>query len=404
MVQRGNQLGIRFDRLAFITDDDIALLHAGLFRTAPLGHALHHRADRQAVGLRGGVVQIAHRHAEIRPVFHVAVLLQVVDDIHDVVDGDGKADALDRRAGRGTAGVFGRRDTDDVAVHIKQRPTGVAGVDGSVGLHHVDGRAVGVDLAVQRADAAGGHGKRQFTQWVADGDDLLAHGQLVGVADRYCLQAAGLDLQQRHIVHGVRADDLRLVFLSVIELDGHGGRVLHDVVVGHDVAVLGEDKAAAGYAGRRRLSPDVGCDLGGDTDARVHVHGVDLAARERLIACIGRELFRQRRGYQRVAAHILLTLGHFRVRHGWLGGFFLLLGIPGRKITDYVRQNRTARARDDRHRQHQRHQLQRRVILFLLFGLLRFLRRLLRGGRLLLHWFEGIIHVFIVVFHNRSLL
>ena len=53
------------------------------------------------------------------------------DDGLGEIDGDGEADAL-RGAG------LGRVDADDLAVAIEQRTTGVAGVDGSVGLDEVD--------------------------------------------------------------------------------------------------------------------------------------------------------------------------------------------------------------------------------------------------------------------------
>jgi hypothetical protein len=66
-------------------------------------------------------------------------------------------------------------DADQPAGGVEQRAAGVAGVDGGVGLDHAaDGAAVeGLDLAVQRADDAGGQRLVQ-AEGVADGVDALA--------------------------------------------------------------------------------------------------------------------------------------------------------------------------------------------------------------------------------------
>ena len=85
----------------------------------------------------------ARRDREIRLVGHLTVFHDVGDDGLDIADGDGKADALDGRAGIGGAGILGGGDADDLAVEVKECAAGVAGVYGAVGLDEVHGRAGG---------------------------------------------------------------------------------------------------------------------------------------------------------------------------------------------------------------------------------------------------------------------
>ncbi len=76
-----------------------------------------------------------------------------------------------------------RVDPDQFAVHVDQRPAGVAGVDRGVGLDGVEhgvlvaGVAAGGDRTVQRADDAGGDGAFE-PQRRPDRHDVLAHPQV----------------------------------------------------------------------------------------------------------------------------------------------------------------------------------------------------------------------------------
>ena len=224
----------------------------------------------------------------------MTVLLQIINHTQRVVDRNCKADALDARAGRRGAGVLCARDADDVAVHVKERSAGVAGVDCHIRLQHVDGLAVGIDLAVERAHNACRHRKSQLAQGVADGNDLFADLNLIGVADGHSLKTGRVDFQKRHVVHFVGADDLCVIFRSVIELDGHARCALDHVVVGHNVAVRGEDEAAAAGRCGCNLTPDVGGDLRRNTDAGVHVHRVDLFRGQALAGIVTRKRRRKR--------------------------------------------------------------------------------------------------------------
>src|SRR5699024_5366686 len=142
---------------------------------------------------------------------------------------------------------------------------GVAGVDGAVGLHQVHGGAVGHgDVPVQGADGAGGEGEGQLTQGVADGYHIVAHIQIVRISQHHGGEAFRFDFQHRHVVGGVIAYQLGVIGLPFIHGNGDGIRIFHHVVVGEDVAVIGDDEAGAGGGVDGLVAPEVGGDGGGD--------------------------------------------------------------------------------------------------------------------------------------------
>ena len=298
----GDKIGIRVDLAAVKFQNDIVRLQTGLFRAAAFRHGHDLRSGGQAVNFRDLCVEILQRDAEIGPAADAAILLQVIHHAQHVVDGNGEAEPFDGHARLRRSGYLRGRNADDIAVHIEQRPAGVAGVDSRVGLQHIDDRSVGVDLGGRRIVKNGGHGERQIAQRISDGLDCLADLDLVGIADRDGLQALCLDLQKRNVVHAVRADDGGGVFLARIELhdDGPLVRIRDDVVIGDDIAVLRQDEAAArAYAGRFH-APEVGCDLRGNAADRADVHLIDLRRRERFVALVGSERFRQGRPFEPV--------------------------------------------------------------------------------------------------------
>ena len=86
-------------------------------------------------------------------------------------------------------------------MRIEQRSAAVAGIDGGIGLDHAFHAAVlfGFNGAVERADDAGG--QRAFkAERVADGQHLLPHHQVVGIA-----QAQGRQLAPASILISARS-------------------------------------------------------------------------------------------------------------------------------------------------------------------------------------------------------
>ena len=184
------------------------------------------------------------------------------------VDGNGKTDtgALVGAVG-GDHGV----DADDLAVRVQQRAAGVAGVDGRVGLDGVlDGRALRTSNGADGADDAAGHGAAE-AKGIADGVDLLAHGECGGVGQRDGLQVGRVDLQQGQVVRPVGAHNLGRVAALVAQhhLDAAVG-ALHHVVVGQHVTALVEDESGTLALLRHRPVKEVE-DQGGGSD--VHHRG-----------------------------------------------------------------------------------------------------------------------------------
>jgi hypothetical protein len=95
------------------------------------------------------------------------------------------------------------------------------------------------------------------TKGVADRQHLIAHLQLVGVAQREGGQTVQLDLEHGQIGVGVGADHLRAGAAAVIELHLDRVGALDHMVVGQDVAVGADDHAAAQTGLRPAVA--VGC-------------------------------------------------------------------------------------------------------------------------------------------------
>ena len=151
-----------------------------------------------------------------------------------------------------TEGGNGGVDADELALKVDQRATGVAGVDGRVGLNGVEHRGVRATVAsgngtVQGADDAGGHGAGQ-SEWLTNGNDALTDLQVSRRShlDRHHVVDAG-DADDGQVRARVAADDLRVRALTVGEVDGQrstaGGDFFDDVVVRQDQAVVADDDA-----------------------------------------------------------------------------------------------------------------------------------------------------------------
>ena len=170
----------------------------------------------------------------------VAVLDEAVHDVAGEVGGDGEADALVAAGAAEDGGV----DADEAALDVHERAAGVAGVDGGVGLDEVLIVLDAEVAAARGADDAGGDGLAD-AEGVADGQHDVADLHLVAVGHRDDRQVLGVNLDDGDVGLRVAANDLGGELAAILQGDFHLVGVIHDVVVGEDVAVLGDDDARA---------------------------------------------------------------------------------------------------------------------------------------------------------------
>ena len=176
---------------------------------------------------------------------------QLIHDPPRHVDRNGEADADIAATPGEDCGV----DADQLALEVDERTARVADIDGGIGLNEI---LVGVGAepqpgAADGADDAGGDGLAE-AEGVADGDDVVAHLQCVGVRERQRRQRICVDLEQRDIRLGVGAHQLRLERAAVGQGDGDLLRQFDHVIVGEQVAVLGvHDDAGAQRTGPPEL-------------------------------------------------------------------------------------------------------------------------------------------------------
>src|SRR5579864_1187971 len=100
---------------------------------------------------------------------YVPVFAQAAIDKINHPRRNGEAQTFTASALRQDEGV----DAEDGTIHIHQRASAVAGIDGSVGLQ-IGERLRGIRLAGERADDSHRHGILQ-TFWTADGEYELPH-------------------------------------------------------------------------------------------------------------------------------------------------------------------------------------------------------------------------------------
>jgi len=228
------------------------------------------------------------------------------------VDGDREADADVAAA----LAVDRAVDADHLTADVEQRPAGVAGIDGRVGLNEIVVRP-GSDRPSLGADDAGGDGLAE-TERIADREHPIADAQIVAVRQlRGGERLIRLDADQRDVGLLVSADDLRLVPLLVLEhdLDLVGGA--EHVVVGEDLALWRDDHTRAEAALLVALRHLI------EEPAHEVFHRVAGAATRHLGA-----LHRLRcRDVHHGGNHVLDDV---RERRGWLGG----AGGEGRRVAD----------------------------------------------------------------------
>ena len=161
----------------------------------------------------------------------MAAVLQLLDHLHRHIDGDGERQAHETT---GTA-VYLRIDAYHFAVQVEQRATGIAGVDGHVGLNegHIVLARQGTALG---ADNAGGRGMIK-TKGRADGQYPFAHLELLGTADLHHRQMLRINLQQGDITAFVTANQRGFQLTTVTQAYQNFRGVLDDVMIGHHIAI-----------------------------------------------------------------------------------------------------------------------------------------------------------------------
>ena len=136
-------------------------------------------------------------------------------------------------------GENGAVDADDFAPQVEQRPAGIPLVHGGVGLQKLHA-AVGDRAAAFGADDALRHRFLQ-TEGIAHGEHHLSHAHGVAVAERERHDVGRGDLQDGDVGHFVRADELRRQEAAVGQLHLDFFHADDDVMIGQDVAFLGND-------------------------------------------------------------------------------------------------------------------------------------------------------------------
>ena len=184
----------------------------------------------------------------MRPRVTFPVLDELRLDLARDVDRNGERQAL-VAAG---AAVDLRIDPDHFAVHVEERPAGIARVDRDVGLYERDVGAVG-QRARLGADDTGGDGVVEAVRR-ADGHDPFADAHRIGIADPDHGQVGRIDLDDRDVGLRVGANDLRGEFALVGEPDEDLGSGAHHVGVGENQAVGAHDEAGSQALRRLRLT------------------------------------------------------------------------------------------------------------------------------------------------------
>ncbi len=198
-------------------------------------HAVIDRQPQRFGQRRGdGVAQQAKRRVAVLPLGH-----QYRHDAPQRLDRHGKPDAL---------GPFldGGVDADHLAARIEQRPAGVAGVDGRVGLDDVEDVVAG--LRFQGPAQGTDHARRQRpvkAERVANGDGPLADTDRLGRAQGERLQRCGgrIDAQHGQVVARVYAHHLGFHLAIVGEDNFDAAGIFDHVIVGDDVAGIVPDEA-----------------------------------------------------------------------------------------------------------------------------------------------------------------
>ncbi|MNQ61493.1 hypothetical protein D3C85_758080 [compost metagenome] len=232
------QVGGKHDRLAVHAENDVAHLQAALRRRAALQHLGHQGAGRlvQAEGFGQILVHFLDHHAQPATT-DLAFGLELVGNAHGDVDRNGEGQTHEAAG----TGEDLRVDADHLAVQVEQRAAGVTRVDRHVGL---DERYIVLvrQAAALGADDTGRH-RVVEAEGRTDGQHPAAHLELVGLADLHDRQILALDLEQGDVGTRIGADELGFELAAVGQAHDDFIGIGHHMVIGQDVAFLGDDEA-----------------------------------------------------------------------------------------------------------------------------------------------------------------
>ena len=270
-------------------NDDIPLLQTRLLGCRTGGHTGNIRTGRHSVRLCI-LGDRLHLDTHIGLTGNVAVLDEIGENVLHIVNGNSKTQSLQGGSGSCGSTILCGGDTYHLTVAVEHRAAGVAGVDHTVGLEHVHGAHGGSDQTIQRGDQTVGEGVGQLTQRIANCHNSLTHSQLIGITQNHRLQATGIDLQHRHIVALLSTHQSGRITLAVLEGNGDGDiravrNLLHNMVVGDDIAVLTEHKSGAGGGGGTGIAENIGgCSGNGNAHTGGHVGIIELLGGQELSA------------------------------------------------------------------------------------------------------------------------
>ena len=227
------------DRLAVDRDDGVAAPDAGLGGRAVPGRVGDQRSPRvletDAVGdlLRDRLDLHADEAAR-----HLAVVAQIGHDPLGDMGRDRESDA-DIAAGRRSDGGV---DPDHLALEVEGRTSRIAAVHGRVDLDEIV-IGTGADVAPVRGDDPGRHRPAEAER-IADRHDPVADARPVG-READMREVGPFGLQKGDVGLGIGADDLGVERAAVIHDDLDAAGIVDHVVVGHDIAVGGDEEAGA---------------------------------------------------------------------------------------------------------------------------------------------------------------
>ena len=269
-TQHTGQVGCRGNRIAADLRDDILGQDTAFFRCAAGDCALNIRTGRYTIIL-SHCIHIQHINTQVSA-GHVAKVPQIFDHTGHIIHRNCETNAFDGSAAGAFAGEFCGGDAHNLALHIKQRATGVTGVNGNIGLDHIHGSTLGIYHTVNTADVTNSQRRSKGAQHIADSSHLVTYSQVSTAANGNKRQVLPFHLQQCQVIAGLISHDLGRIVLPAMGSNGHLGAIFDHVVIGNHIAICRNDEAAAaGNAGNI-----LGIDFGRNGNHRIHIARINL--------------------------------------------------------------------------------------------------------------------------------